>query len=361
MTSPRPAPPRPAQAAKSPASTAAQPGTLPGDAAVSLGLNAAIVSIDREQPQILVIQPPLSPEHSAPPPKQWDMLPFGPFSPRDHRTLEIGLRAWVRAQTGLDLGYVDQLYTFGDRGRHAGPGDVGPHIVSIGYLALTEAHEPDCENNARWRSWYHYFPWEDWRGGRPDILTREIEPRLTQWAALPPGTDEPHRALSRAARVRLYFGFGGGAFDDEKSLERYELMYEAGLVAEAARDGRRSARRWDTLPQLGRPMQFDHRRILATAMGRLRGQIKYRPVIFELMPGSFTLLELQKTVEAIAGTHLHKQNFRRLVDQTGLVEPTGKTSTSSRGRPAQLYRFRREAVLERPAPGLRVKGHRRSL
>ena len=50
---------------------------------------------------------------------------------------------------------------------------------------------------------------------------------------------------------------------------------------------------------LGQPLRFDHRRILATAIGRIRAKIKYRPVIFELMPNEFTLFELQKTVEAI--------------------------------------------------------------
>src|SRR5437773_7492403 len=64
-------------------------------------------------------------------------LPFGPFDPLTHRTFEIGLRAWVEAQTGLRVGYVEQLYTFGDRGRHAGPADIRPHMVSVGYLALT--------------------------------------------------------------------------------------------------------------------------------------------------------------------------------------------------------------------------------
>ena len=103
-------------------------------------------------------------------------------------------------------------------------------------------------------------------------------------------------------------------------------------------------------------MRFDHRRILATAMGRLRAKIKYRPVIFELMPAAFTLTELQKTVESIAGRHLHKQNFRRLVEQGQLVEPTGTTRLTTGGRPAQLFRFRREVLPERPAPGLRYAG-----
>ena len=64
-------------------------------------------------------------------------------------------------------------------------------------------------------------------------------------------------------------------------------------------------------------MVADHRRILATAIARLRGKIKYRPIVFELMPPSFTLLQLQRTVEALAGVRLHKPNFRRLVEQQG--------------------------------------------
>jgi hypothetical protein len=101
-------------------------------------------------------------------------------------------------------------------------------------------------------------------------------------------------------------------------------------------------------------MRFDHRRILATAIARLRAKLKYRPVVFELMPDEFTLTELQRTVEAISGRHLHKQNFRRLVETAALVEPTGETSTATGGRPAARFRFRREVVQERPAPGLRL-------
>ena len=99
-------------------------------------------------------------------------------------------------------------------------------------------------------------------------------------------------------------------------------------------------------------MRFDHRRILATAISRLRAKLKYRPVVFELMADDFTLTELQRTVEAISGRHLHKQNFRRLVEGAALVEPTGGTAPQKRGRPAALFRFRREILKERPAPGL---------
>jgi hypothetical protein len=325
---------------------AAEPST--SDPQIELGLNAAIVMVRGQQPHILVARP------GTAGPGTWDALPFGPFAPRAHRTLEIGLREWVKRQTGIELGYVEQLYTFGDRGRHAEPG--GAHTLSVGYLALSRGATEEMMG-AHWSPWYAYFPWEDWRDGKPEILTEEIEPRLKEWAERPPRPNESARALRRPERLKIGFGIGGG-WDEEKVLERYELLYEAGLVDEAKRDGRSAASQWDEPPELGRPMALDHRRILATAMGRLRGKLKYRPLVFELLPPEFTLYDLQKTVEAISGTLLHKQNFRRLVEKGGLVEPTGNVSTETGGRPARLYRFRREVVLERPAPGLRVKAGR---
>ena len=317
---------------------------------VEIGLNAAIIAVADDEPVVLVVRE--EPDACG----ATEGLPFGPFSPLEHRTLEIGLRAWVLEQTGLELGYVEQLYSFGDRGRHAEPGDTGPHVVSIGYLALTRAGGVQLERGT-WRSWYSYFPWEDWRRGRPGILD-EMEPQLRAWAARPSQRVSPGRPVRREDRIRICFGLDGAAWDEEKVLERYELLYQAGLVEEARRDGRDSPNLNGSLTRLGVPMRFDHRRILATAISRVRGKIKYRPVIFELMPGEFTLYELQKTVEAILGPHLHKQNFRRLVESAGLVEPTGDMKTRTGGRPAKLYRFRREVVLERPAPGVRVKPSR---
>jgi len=101
-------------------------------------------------------------------------------------------------------------------------------------------------------------------------------------------------------------------------------------------------------------MHYDHRRILATGIARLRAKIKYRPVVFELMPPDFTLGQLQLGVEALAGRPLHKQNFRRLIDQQGLVEETGAVSAETGGRPAKLYRFRREIVIERAVAGSKL-------
>jgi hypothetical protein len=61
-------------------------------------------------------------------------------------------------------------------------------------------------------------------------------------------------------------------------------------------------------------------------------------VLFDRMPPAFTLSELQTAAEAVAGLSLHKQNFRRGVERTGLVEPTGRLSAATGGRPAELFR-----------------------
>lgn len=308
---------------------------------IEINLTAAIVTVEEKTPLVLVTRTGTD-----------EGLPSGPFDPRTHRTLDIGLRGWVQDQTALGIGYVEQLYTFGDRGRHMRPGDTGPHIVSVGYLALTRTPDEAWrreDSGAAFEPWYDFFPWEDFRAGPPAHLAT-VKMLLSEWAV--EKTSEPVKQ-GGSRLERLHFAFGD-VWDEEKVLDRYELMYEAGLVEEARRDGRDAALKRDQLPKLGRAMRFDHRRILATAMGRLRSKLKYRPVVFELMPEEFTLTELQRTVEAVSGRHLHKQNFRRLVETANLVEPTGATSVTTGGRPAQLFRFRREVVAERPAAGLRL-------
>lgn len=310
---------------------------------VTIGLSVAIVSVVDDSPAVLVMD--------AGPGD--DSLPFGPFDPVEHRTLESGLRTWVGEQTYLDLGYVEQLYTFGDRGRHTLKPGENARVVSVGYLALTRQCGDGKAPGNLWRGWYRYFPWEDWREEKPAVIDEVIKPALRAFVAASP--DKPTAQLRRD-RVRLCFGDEDIGWDEEKVLERYELLYEAGIVAESARDGRGSPEQ--VCQGLGDRMMFDHRRILATAIARLRAKMKYRPVVFELMPAMFTLLELQRTVEAISGIRLHKQNFRRLVEGQGLVEGTGKLSTPPRGRPAELFRFRREVLRERPSPGLRLARQR---
>lgn len=267
-------------------------------------------------------------------------LPAGPFQ-MVHRSLQAGLRAWVESQTQHSLGYVEQLYTFADRER-----EEAAHVLSISYLGLTCEPEQSPQGATSWQDWYSFFPWEDWRQGAPAVLQSCILPHLQAWV-----DEAQNQALrqTRQARVAINFGINGQAWNEELVLQRYELLFEAGLIEEAARRG---------LPMRGqvpgKAMAHDHRRILATGMARLRAKIKYRPVVFELMPPEFTLLQLQQTVEALAGRGLHKQNFRRLIEQQALVEETGQMTAGSAGRPAKLFRFRSDVLQERATAGTKL-------
>jgi hypothetical protein len=325
------------------------------DEPISVGLSAAIVSVVGDEPVVAVV-----PNRGAHAPDA--ALPCGRFSPRQHKTLETGLRFWVRQQTGIELGVARQICTLGDcEGAQAELAVPDPAVVSVCYLAPVRPQQCSEAGDATWQSWYAYFPWEDWRRGKPRCLTEMIEPRLEAWAAVLLDGGEGKGdgdGSSRSRRLRMAFGRGSAAWDEEKVLERYELLCEAGVAGDGAEAAQGTWSAGPLAPRLAHPLLGDHARVLASAIGELRRCLKCEPIIFELMPDVFTLFELQKTVEAILGPHLHKQNFRRLVESGGLVEPTGEHRLRTGGRPARLYRFRSDVLLERLAPGVRVKAGR---
>lgn len=272
-------------------------------------------------------------------------LPAGPFT-SNHSSLQASLRAWVEKQTHHPLGFVEQLYTFADRERSQ---QLGMHVISISYLALTQELDETGAAQPGWQDWYRYFPWEDWRDGMPAVIAERIAPALTDWSEN--ASDSVARS-ARWQRAAVTFGLDEYEWNEELVLQRYELLFEACVVPEAwgEGDGESSASAAASLLP-GAAMSNDHRRILATGMARLRAKIKYRPVVFELMSEEFSLLQLQQTVEALAGRGLHKQNFRRLIEQQSLVEETGQVTAVGAGRPAKLYRFRRNVMLERAIAG----------
>ena len=267
-------------------------------------------------------------------------LPSGPLEV-GHRSLQSGLRAWVERQTRHQLGYTEQLYTFADPNRSGGAGR--SRTISISYLGLSR-EERTAAPHAAWRPWYDYFPWEDHRRGAPAMIAGAIAPELKRWADA--GGAKTREAC--AQRAAIDFGLDGRRWNEELALQRYELLFEAGLIPEAAN----AATPGKTIP--GVSMIGDHRRILATGIARLRAKIKYNPVVFELMPPVFTLLQLQRCVEAIAGLNVHKPNFRRQIEQQQLVEETGETVTDTGGRPAKAFRFRAAVREERAAFGARL-------
>lgn len=90
----------------------------------------------------------------------------------------------------------------------------------------------------------------------------------------------------------------------------------------------------DELP----PLAFDHRRIIEYAHMRIRNKLNYTSVGFELLPAKFTLTELQLVHEAIMGEAIDKRNFRRKINQQGIVKPLKEWVQTGR-KPAQLYKF----------------------
>lgn len=294
------------------------------DLGLSAELVAVVLAVDGGRPWVLATGEPTA-------------LPAGPLR-ADEDSLQAGVREFARERSGFDLGYVEQLYTFADLGRSSDD----RRMVSISYLGLTRAPIAGSVRPADWSALYDLLPWEDRRhfgDSRVDRLGEEIERALRRWS---------HESVERLDRCRFLFGYDERPWRPDLALQRYELLWEAGQVAESPCAGRISG-------LTAGPMLHDHRRILATGLSRIRAKLQYRPVIFELMPETFTLLALQETVEAIAGQHVHKQNFRRAVEvQHELVEPTGDVSHDTGGRPAKLYRFRGSVREERAQVGTKL-------
>ncbi|MEN8624437.1 NUDIX hydrolase [Psychrobacter proteolyticus] len=295
---------------------------------------------------------------------QGKLLPNGPLMPL-HRSLQAGVRQWVEEQTQQPLGYLEQLYTFVDTNRRNIDGHA---LVYVSYLGLVQETQTQAlQSKALWRDWYDYFPWENHLDGMPSIIMDFIVPALLEWANTANDSIVQQR---RRQRIGLCWGLdeaflASGTLTDNQSVNehdnesrewiaehvllRYEMLYEAGLIPEAPNyppNYQAVALPEDWSQRIGVPMYYDHRRVIATAISRLRAKIEYRPLIFGLMPDVFTLSQLQQSVEALSGVRLHKQNFRRLLDSQNLVMETGESSTAQRGRPAKLYRFRHDIELQ---------------
>lgn len=308
---------------------------------VIIGLSAVVVGASEGGPQVL-----LSESGSA------LGLPFGSFDPVGHRTFELAVRDFVTTQTGFAVGFVEQLYTFGDKGREAplanmGQSDSDLRVVSVGYLALAGEVASGTQRAGVWSDWYRFFPWEDQRTDRGSRALAALIPALLTWS----------EGQESRARVISAFGLESATWQESRVLERYELLYESGLIPEALRD--RGGVIVDTQPTFtGQALFSDHRRILATAIGRLRAKIRYRPIVFDLAPTTFTLSALQDLVEQICGVRLHKQNFRRTLENSGLVVPTGDVLQETGGRPAKLF-TRSPSSFAFGAPGLSLPLTRR--
>src|SRR5437667_5550297 len=183
------------------------------------------------------------------------------------------------------------------------------------------------------------------------LIERGLEPFKGKWA-LPGGFVRVDETLDKAARRELaeeaglkdvfleqLYTFGALKRDPRErvvSVAYYALVKLADFNTKAATDA--ADARWFPISKVPR-LAFDHADILATALTRLKGKVRYQPIGFELLPPRFTLSQLQHLYEAVLGMDLDKRNFRKKVLSFDLLVPLKETQMAGRHRPAQLFQF----------------------
>jgi 8-oxo-dGTP diphosphatase len=182
------------------------------------------------------------------------------------------------------------------------------------------------------------------------LVKRGIEPFAGRYA-IPGGFVLENESLDQAAMRELreetgvaevyleqLYSFGDPKRDPRGrvvTIAYYALISAEHFQLRAGSDAAAAA--WfavDAVPNLA----FDHPKILAYAVERLRNKLEYTTVGFQLLPEKFSLSELQEVYEAILGKKLDKRNFRRKLALLKILKPTSEYRRDGR-KPARLYRF----------------------
>jgi 8-oxo-dGTP diphosphatase len=183
------------------------------------------------------------------------------------------------------------------------------------------------------------------------LIKRSIEPSIGMWA-LPGGfirynEDIEHassRILSERSGVKGLYMQQLGAFGDVNrfpdrrviTLVYYAFVKPGQYNVNAGPDA--SDARWSDVNSLPK-LPFDHLKIIETALARLRRDVKYKPIGFNLLPDKFPLLRLQELYEAIYGVKFDKPNFRRKIMKMNLLIELNEKQTGVAHRSARLYKF----------------------
>jgi len=124
----------------------------------------------------------------------------------------------------------------------------------------------------------------------------------------------------------------------------YVALVPAAVQARAGDDTAEAE--WHSIHHLPE-LAFDHAEIVQYALQRLRYKLEYTSVGFELLPNEFTLTELQTAYETVLDEKLDKRNFRRrILEADILTESKRYREGDVSGRPARLYRYKKNAVTQ---------------
>jgi ADP-ribose pyrophosphatase YjhB (NUDIX family) len=183
------------------------------------------------------------------------------------------------------------------------------------------------------------------------LIERDLEPFAGVWA-IPGGFVRPGETLMAAATRELeeetgikdvfleqLFTFGDPDRDPRGwvvSVAYYALVSPEKHQIRATTDARQA--QWfpvTSLPSLA----FDHDKILATALQRIRGKLTYAPIGFELLPLKFTIKQLQKLYEIVLGRELDNRNFRKKIFAMDVLRELGEMQKGVAHRAARLYKF----------------------
>lgn len=190
------------------------------------------------------------------------------------------------------------------------------------------------------------------------LIKRKVLPFVGKWA-IPGGFVRKKESLRHAAERELREETGVRAgyleqlytFGDPKRDPRGRVVTVAyfALIPRGKMKVRSGSDAKDAsfFPMRRLPaLAFDHKKILAYALTRLRNKIQYTNIAWSLLPKTFTLGEIQDLYEAIWGRHLDKRNFRKKMLSLKLLKALPRMRRGLRQRPARLFAFKKKTYVE---------------
>ena len=184
------------------------------------------------------------------------------------------------------------------------------------------------------------------------LIQRGIEPFKGTWA-LPGGFLRMDETIEECAKRELFEETGlrqpymeqFGIFSDVNRDPRGRIITSAfyALVRIADVKGGDDAvdAKWFPVTEIP-TLAFDHDRIVRVAQQKLREDIHFRPVGFELMTEQFTIPQIQRLYESILGIRFERRNFAKKILATGILDPVGKKAEVRGHRPPELYTFNQD-------------------